>query len=126
VHLAPDKFLYQYQLGLVLANLGERNRGAEHLKRSVELNGSYAASRYELARIYFETSRDDQAREQLEEAIKSDASYLSSFYLLSQVYERLGRHEDARRVLQQFQAMQRKQREEEKTLLQTSPLGDKP
>ncbi len=126
VRLAPDKYLYHFHFGLALSNLGEKGPGEEHLKRAVEINGAFAPARYELARVYSETSRDELAREQLEEALRADPEYLSSYYLLSQVYDRLGRHEDAMRILGQFQAIQRKRHEdEEKALTGAGSKGPK-
>jgi tetratricopeptide (TPR) repeat protein len=117
VRLSPDKHLYHFHFGLALSNLGQKGPGEEQLKRAVEINGSFAPARYELARIYSGSSRDDLAREQLEEAIKAEPDYLSSYYLLSQVYSRLGMREDAARMLEQFRTLQRKQHEEEKRAL---------
>ncbi len=108
-------------------NLGQKGPGEEHLKQAVEIKGSFAPARYELARVYCESSRDGLAREQLEAAIKADPEYLSSYYLLSQVYSRLGMQEDAERTLEQFRTLQRKQHEEDKrTLAGSGSQGPNP
>jgi len=127
VRLDPDKYLYHFHFGLALSNLGQKGPGEEHLKQAVEIKGSFAPARYELARVYCESSRDGLAREQLEAAIKADPEYLSSYYLLSQVYSRLGMQEDAERTLEQFRTLQRKQHEEDKrTLAGSGSQGPNP
>lgn len=126
VRLDPDKYLYHFHFGLALSNLGQKGPGEEHLKQAVEIKGSFAPARYELARVYYESSRDDLARQQLEAAIKADPEYLSSYYLLSQVYSRLGMQEDAARMLEQFRTLQRKQHEEDKRGLAESGKGPNP
>ena len=96
-------------------NLGQKGPGEEHLKQAVEIKGSFAPARYELARVYGESSRDGLAREQLEAAIKADPEYLSLNHPLSQVYSRLGHaRRCSERTLEQFRTLQRKQHEEEK------------
>ena len=92
----------------------------------MELNGVNAQARYELARIYFESSRNDLARAQLEEAIKANPGFESSFYLLSQVYARLGRREDATRMLKQFQATKQQDQEKQRALIDSSSKGHRP
>lgn len=126
VRLVPDNSLYQFQLGYVLSMAGKKQLAEEHLRRSVELNGSHAPARYELAKIYAETSRDESAREQLEQAIKANPDFESSYYLLSQVYARSGRREDAARMMKQFQVIQRQRHEEERALKRLGASAQKP
>ena len=116
VGLAPENSLYHFHLGLVLSMVGKKDLAEEQLSKSVELNGSHAPARYELAKIYFDNSRDELAREQLEEAIKVSPDFESSYYLLSRVHSRQGRREEATARLKEFQLLQQKRREEERAL----------
>lgn len=121
LNLAPDKFLFHFQLGLVLSKLGRKEEAEKYLTRSVELNPSHAPTRYELAQIYFGTSRLDLALRQLEQAIGIDPQFESSYYLLSRVYSRLGRARESATVLEQFQDLQRQQRERAQAAKQVGP-----
>ncbi len=118
--LAPDNFLYHFQLGMVLSLLHQKERGAAELKKSLELNDRHAPAHYELAKIYFDSSRDELARQQLEKAIQVNPEFESSYYLLSRVYARLGRREESAATLKHFQELQLKQREAERALKETS------
>ena len=126
VRLVPDHPLYRFHLGLVLSMVGRKDLAERQLRKSVELNGSHAPARYELAKLYFDSSRDGFAREQLEEGIRADPQFESSYYLLSQVYARLGRREDAARMMKQFQAIKRQRHEEERGLKRLGASAQKP
>jgi Tfp pilus assembly protein PilF len=98
----------------------------EELKRSIELNGSHAPARYELAKIYFDTGRNDLARVELEKATKINPELESSYYLLSRVYASLGRNDEASALLKQFRQIQQNRREEERAMKQPESSNEGP
>jgi tetratricopeptide (TPR) repeat protein len=117
-HLVPNSYLYQLYLGLMLSKLGDKQQAEEHLKRAVELDGSHAPARYELAKIYSESSRYELALQELEEAIKSEPRFESSYYLLSRLYARLGRPNEAKSMMKELEAIQRQGHEGDRALKQ--------
>jgi len=121
--LAPNNFLYHFQLGMVLSMLRQKDRAEAELQKSIELNAGHAPAHYELAKIYFGSSRDELARQQLEEAIRVNPEFESSYYLLSRVYARLGKQEDSAATLKHFKKLQQEQREAERALKEASLGG---
>jgi tetratricopeptide (TPR) repeat protein len=121
--LAPANFLYHQYLGIVLARVGKKEPAEAELKESIQLNGSHAPARFELAKLYFAQGRNDLAREELEQTTRIDPEFESSYYLLSRVYASLGRNEEAGASLKQFRAIQQKRREEARALKERESPG---
>ena len=111
---------------MVLSTLRQKVPAEAELKKSIELNAGHAPAHYELAKIYFDSSRDELARRQLEEAIRVNPEFQSPYYLLGRVYARLGRQEDSATTLKHFRELQQKQREAERALKEASMGGQNP
>lgn len=121
VRLVPSNALYRSQLGMVLSMLGQNGRAETELTKSIEINDRYAPAHYELAKIYFHSSRYELARQQLEESIRVNPKFDSSYYLLSRVLVRLGKHQAAAAMLKHFNAMNQQRLREDQSVERQAP-----
>ena len=103
----PDDFYMHYMYGFALdrsraEGVGE-DRAAlarKHLRRSIELNGEFASTYYQLGKLLADTNPSEAIRN-LELAVELDPLRISAKYQLGQLYLDAGRREAGARLMQE-------------------------
>jgi superkiller protein 3 len=95
VKLAPQNAVYQYNLGLLLAELGRHAEAEAAFRRAIELNPDYAAAWNNLGALYQSLQRHEEAETAYRRVIEFDPDDAQGYGNLGWLYYRQGRLEKA-------------------------------
>ncbi len=112
--LEPGNHFAQFQRGITLSKLGEREAAVESLLAALAEPSVRADARNELARLYTASGEIDRAVEQCRLAIEEAPYLVDAYYQLGRLLARQGKADEAQVALQRFQELNKIQEEVER------------
>jgi tetratricopeptide (TPR) repeat protein len=116
---APDDFRPEYFYALTLVRAGGRGDPVRRkeiiasLERAIALNPQDPESRVALGQTYQSADQLDLATKELEKALELDPSNATALYQLGLIYRKQGKVEAAQRLLNSFEKVKAKAKQEE-------------
>ena len=93
-----DDFKAHYELGVILAQLGEFERAERSLRKSVTLRSDFALSHYDLGVLLSRTGREEEALSEFRAASRIDPDNIDAVNNLADSLQRLRRDEEAEHI----------------------------
>jgi len=93
-----DDYKAHYELGVILANLGNLEKAEESFRKSIGLRSDFALAHYDLGVVLSRIGREEEALAQYETALKFEPSNVNTLSNLADSLQRLRRFEEAERT----------------------------
>lgn len=93
-----DDYKAHYELGVILAQLGEFDRAERSLRESIALHGDFALAHYDLGVLLSRTGREEEALAHFRAASDIDPNNLDATNNVADSLQRLRRDEEAERI----------------------------
>jgi len=105
-----------HNMGSILSRIGRFDEAESLLRESIQYDGSFARSHYQLGTLLDKRSRLAEAVEEFQRAASSDPSFAEPQYALMKAYRKQGDMERSRQAMEAFQRIKaRRQKEPERT-----------